>query len=140
MHLDRALQFLSDHAKGVLLTIRSNGRPQASNIVYAVDDEGVVRISVTDDRAKTANLRRDPRASLHVASEDFWQYVVVEADAELTPVTTEPGDLASRELRLLYRAVSGEHDDWDDYDRAMIDQRRLVVRLHPIRAYGMVRD
>lgn len=140
MDLDRALQFLSDHAKGVLLTIRSNGRPQASNIVYAVDDEGVVRISVTDDRAKTANLRRDPRASLHVASDDFWQYVVLEADADLTPVTTEPGDLASRELRQLYREVSGEHDDWDDYDRAMIDQRRLVVRLHPTRAYGMVRD
>lgn len=140
MDLDRALQFLSDHAKGVLLTIRSNGRPQASNIVYAVDDEGVVRVSVTDDRAKTANLRRDPRASLHVASDDFWQYVVLEADADLTPVTTEPGDLASRELRQLYREVSGEHDDWDDYDRAMIDQRRLVVRLHPTRAYGMVRD
>lgn len=140
MDLDRALQFLSDHAKGVLLTIRSNGRPQASNIVYAVDDEGVVRISVTDDRAKTANLRRDPRASLHVASDDFWQYVVVEADADLTPVTTEPGDLASHDLRQLYRAVSGEHDDWDDYDRAMIEQRRLVVRLHPTRAYGMVRD
>ena len=140
MDLDRALPFLSDHATGVLLTIRSNGRPQASNIVYAVDDQGIARISVTDDRAKTANLRRDPRASLHVASEDFWQYVVVEADAELTPVTAEPGDLTSHELRELYRAVSGEHDDWDDYDRAMIEQRRLVVRLHPTRAYGALRD
>lgn len=140
MDLDRARRFAADRSKGVLLTIRSNGRPQASNIVYALDDEGLVRISVTDDRAKTANLRRDPRASLHVASDDFWQYVVLEADAELTPVTTEPGDEASRELRDLYRAVSGEHDDWDDYDRAMIEQQRLVVRLHPVRAYGMVRD
>ena len=140
MDLDRALQFVSERATGVLLTIRSSGRPQASNIVYALDSEGVVRISVTDDRAKTANLRRDPRASLHVASDDFWQYVVVEADAELTPVTTEPGDLTSHELRQLYRAVSGEHDDWDDYDQAMIDQRRLVVRLHPTRAYGALHD
>lgn len=140
MDLDRARQFASARSKGVLLTIRSNGRPQASNIVYAMDDEGVVRISVTDDRAKTANLRRDPRASLHVASDDFWQYVVLEADADLTGVTTEPGDEASRELRELYRAVSGEHDDWDEYDQAMIEQQRLVVRLRPNRAYGMVRD
>ena len=139
MDLDRALQFATDSSKGVLLTIRSNGRPQASNIVYALED-GTVRISVTDDRAKTANLRRDPRASLHVASDDFWQYVVLEADAELTPVATEPGDATTRELRDLYRAISGEHDDWDDYDRAMIEQRRLVVRLHPTRAYGAVRD
>lgn len=140
MDLDRARQFASSRSKGVLLTIRSNGRPQASNIVYAMDDEDVVRISVTDDRAKTANLRRDPRASLHVASDDFWQYVVLEADADLTAVTTEPGDEASRELRELYRSVSGEHDDWDEYDQAMIDQQRLVVRLRPTRAYGMVRD
>ena len=139
MDLITALDFVRARSKGVLLTLRSNGRPQASNIVYGVDDD-VVRISVTDDRAKTHNLRRDPRASLHVTSEDFWQYVVLEADADLTDVTTRPGDEASQELRALYRSVSGEHPDWDDYDRAMVDQRRLVVRLRPTRAYGMVRD
>ena len=139
MDLITALDFVRARSKGVLLTLRSNGRPQASNIVYGVDDD-VVRISVTDDRAKTHNLRRDPRASLHVTSDDFWQYVVLEADADLTDVTTRPGDEASRELRALYRSVSGEHPDWDDYDRAMVDQQRLVVRLRPTRAYGMVRD
>lgn len=139
MDIDRALEFAADRSKGVLLTLRSNGRPQASNIVYAVGDDDVVRISVTDDRAKTANLRRDPRASLHVASDDFWQYVVVEADAELSPVATRPGDDTCRELRELYRAVSGEHDDWDDFDRAMVRDHRLVLRLRPERAYGQVR-
>jgi PPOX class probable F420-dependent enzyme len=137
--LDRALAFAADRSKGVLLTVRSNGRPQASNIVYALGDDGVVRISVTDDRAKTANLRRDPRASLHVTSDDFWQFVVVEADAELSAVASEPGDDTCRELRDLYRAVSGEHEDWDDYDRAMVRDRRLVLRLRPERAYGQVR-
>ena len=139
MDLDRALAFAADRSRGVLLTLRSNGRPQASNIVYALGDDGVVRISVTDDRAKTANLRRDPRASLHVTSDDFWQFVVVEADAELSAVASEPGDDTCRELRDLYRAVSGEHEDWDDYDRAMVRDRRLVVRLRPERAYGQVR-
>lgn len=139
MDLDRALDFAGERSKGTLLTVRGNGRPQASNIVYAVDD-GVARISVTDDRAKTANLRRDPRASLHVTSDDFWQYVVIEAEAELSPVATEAGDATCHELRDLYRSVSGEHEDWDEYDAAMVRDRRLVVRLRPERAYGMVRD
>lgn len=139
MDLDRALAFAADRSRGTVLTIRGNGRPQASNIVYALQD-GVVRISVTDDRAKTANLRRDPRASLHVTSDDFWQYVVLEADAELSPVAAEPGDATCLELRELYRVVSGEHDDWDAYDAAMVRDRRLVLRLRPGRAYGMVRD
>ncbi len=139
MDLDRALAFVGQRSKGTLLTVRSNGRPQASNIVYALDD-AVVRISVTDDRAKTANLRRDPRASLHVTSDDFWEYVVLEAEAELSPVATEPGDATCHELRDLYRGVSGEHEDWDEYDAAMVRDRRLVVRLRPERAYGQVRD
>jgi PPOX class probable F420-dependent enzyme len=138
MDLARALHFAADRRRGVLMTLRRNGRPQASNIIYALDD-GVVRISVTDDRAKTANLRRDPRASLHVTSDDFWQYVVLEGDAELMPVTTEPGDATGRELRELYRSLRGEHEDWDDYDAAMVRDRRLVVRLRPARAYGQVR-
>lgn len=140
MDLDRALTFVGERAKGTLLTVRSNGRPQASNIMYALGEDRVVRISVTDDRAKTANLRRDPRASLHVTSDDFWQYVVVEAEAELTPVATEPGDDTCLELRDVYRGISGEHEDWDEYDAAMVRDRRLVLRLHPERAYGMVRD
>lgn len=139
MDLDRALAFVGQRSKATLLTLRSNGRPQASNVVYALDD-GVVRISVTDDRAKTANLRRDPRAGLHVTSDDFWEYVVLEAEAELSPVAAEPGDATCHELRDLYRAVSGEHEDWDDYDAAMVRDRRLVVRLRPERAYGQVRD
>lgn len=139
MELDRALAFVARRRTGVLIALRANGRPQASNIMYGLDD-GVVRISVTQGRAKTANLRRDPRASLHVTSDDFWQYVVLEGDADLSPVATEPGDATCRELRSVYRSIQGEHDDWDEYDRAMVDDQRLVVRLRPTHAYGLVRD
>ena len=139
MDLDHALDFAAARAKGVVMTIRANGRPQASNIMFGIEG-ALVRISVTADRAKTANVRRDPRVSLHVTSEDFWEYVVLEADADLSPVAAEPEDDACLELRGLYRQLSGEHENWDEYDAAMIRDRRQVLRLRPTRAYGMLRD
>jgi PPOX class probable F420-dependent enzyme len=137
MDLDHALAFARERSRGVLATVKADGRPQLSNIMYALGDDGLIRISVTADRAKTANLRRDPRASLHVTTDDFWAYVVVEGDVELTPVAGAPDDATVEELIELYRHLQGEHDDWDDYRRAMVDDRRLVVRLRPVRAYGM---
>ncbi|MFE9954097.1 PPOX class F420-dependent oxidoreductase [Micromonospora sp. NPDC005299] len=123
---------------GVLATLKRDGRPQLSTVVYSVDrDAGLIRISVTDGRAKTANLRRDPRASFHVSSEDGWAYAVAEARAELTPVAERPDDPTVEELVGLYRAVQGEHPDWDDFRRAMVAERRLVLRLHVERLYGM---
>ena len=71
---------------------RRDGRPQLSNVVYALGGDDVIRISVTDGRAKTANLRRDPRASLHVSRDDFWAYAVVEGTARLLPVAGAPDD------------------------------------------------
>ncbi|MGN9919639.1 PPOX class F420-dependent oxidoreductase [Micromonospora palomenae] len=123
---------------GVLATIKRDGRPQLSNVLYAFDREReLIRVSVTDDRAKTANLRRDPRASFHVSSDDGWAYAVAEARAELTPVAAGPDDPTAEELIGLYRAVQGEHPDWDDFRAAMVAERRLVLRLHVERLYGM---
>jgi PPOX class probable F420-dependent enzyme len=138
MELDAALGFVGDRRKGVLTTLRADGGPQLSNIVYQLGDDRLIRISVTDSRAKTRNLRRDPRASLHVTSDDFWQYVVVEGTAELTPVAASPDDPTVTELVEYYRTLSGEHPDWDDYRRSMVAEGRLLVHLHPERAYGMV--
>lgn len=138
MELDDALTFVRRHRNGVLTTIKRDGRPQLSNIVYVTDDAGIIRISVTADRAKTRNAARDRRVSLHVSREDFWAYAVVEGDAELSAVSTEPGDAAGQELADLYRALSGEHPDWDDYFRAMVADRRQVLRLRPTHAYGMI--
>ena len=137
MDLDRALDVLRDNRKGVLVTQRRDGRPQLSNIVFALGDDGVVRISITDDRAKTKNLRRTPTASLYVTREDFWAYLVVDADAELSPVAAAPDDATVEELIALYRSLSGEHPDWDDYRRSMVADKRLVARLRPTHAYGM---
>ncbi|MFP3907679.1 MAG: PPOX class F420-dependent oxidoreductase [Acidimicrobiales bacterium] len=137
---DAALRrLLETSQKGVLVTLKRDGRPQLSNIIYAVTDD-VVRISVTDTRAKTKNLRRDPRASMHVTSDDFWSYAVVEGDAELSPVAADPADDTVEELVALYRAMRGEHPDWDDYRASMVRDRRLVVRLPVTRIYGMARD
>ncbi|HUF33795.1 MAG TPA: PPOX class F420-dependent oxidoreductase [Acidimicrobiales bacterium] len=132
-------QLIADHHRGVLVTLKRDGRPQLSNIMYALGDDGIVRISVTDGRAKTANLRRDLRASLHVTSDDFWSYAVVEGDADLSAVAADPGDDTVEELVALYRSLQGEHDDWDDYRAAMVRDRRLVVRLPVGHLYGMAR-
>lgn len=136
MELSRALDIVRSRREGVLATQRLDGRAQLSNIIYSADDD-VIRISVTESRAKTRNLRRDPRASLHVLGDDFWHYVVIDADAELGPVTSRPEDDAADELVELYRALQGEHPDWADYRRAMVADRRLVLRLTPTHAYGM---
>jgi PPOX class probable F420-dependent enzyme len=137
MASDEALRdLLATHKRGVLVTLKRDGRPQLSNVAYAFDD-GVIRISVTEDRAKTKNLRRDPRASFHVAREDFYAYAVAEGDAELTPVAADPHDATVDQLVEVYRAVAGEHDDWDDFRAAMVRDRRLVVRLPVVRVYGM---
>jgi PPOX class probable F420-dependent enzyme len=137
VELDHALAFAGARHQGVLATIRRDARPQLSNIVYRLDG-GVARISVTADRAKTRNLERDPRAALYVVGDDFWHYVVLDGMAELTPVAGAPDDATVGELVGLYRAISGEHPDWDEYRRVMVDERRLVVRLSIDRAYGML--
>ncbi|MEU6464183.1 PPOX class F420-dependent oxidoreductase [Streptomyces sp. NPDC046976] len=135
---DALLPLLSEGHGGVLVTLRRDGRPQLSNVSHAYDpDERIIRISVTDDRAKTRNLRRDPRASYHVTSDDRWAYTVAEGMAELSPVAEDPHDETVAELIRLYRAVIGEHPDWDEYRAAMVRDRRLVVRLHVARVYGI---
>lgn len=123
--------------QGVLVTLKRDGRPQVSNVAYVLGADDVIRISVTDDRAKTANLRRDPRASLHVTRDDFYAYAVVEGDAALLPVAQDPHDATADTLVEYYRAVAGEHDDWEDYRRAMVADRRLVIELPVERLYGM---
>jgi PPOX class probable F420-dependent enzyme len=123
----------------VLATIKNDGRPQLSNIGYSYDlESSLVRISVTADRAKTRNLQRDPRVTLHVASTDFWSWVAVEGTAELTPVAADPHDATVEELVTYYRAINGEHDDWADYRAAMVADRRLVLRFRPEHAYGQL--
>jgi PPOX class probable F420-dependent enzyme len=138
METDKALQAARDTNQSVLVTIRSDGRPQLSNVLHTVDADGVVRVSITTDRAKYKNLRRTPWAALHINGPTFWGYAVLEGDVTLSEPATAPDDSTVDELVELYRAISGEHDDWDDYRSAQVSQHRVVVRLTPTRAYGML--
>jgi PPOX class probable F420-dependent enzyme len=133
------LAFVAEHRWGVLATIKGDGRPQLSNVGYSYDAEAqLVRVSVTDSRAKTRNLRADPRVTLHVASKDFWTWVAVEGTAELTPVAADPHDATVEELVTYYRGISGDHPDWEEYRAAMVADRRLVVRFRPEHTYGQL--
>jgi PPOX class probable F420-dependent enzyme len=133
-------EFIAGQRQGVLVTLRKDGRPQLSNVTYAwYPEEQTIRVSITADRAKTHNMRRDPRVSFHVTSPDFWSYAVVDGQAELSDVAEEPYDAAVEELVDLYRTVRGEHPDWDDFRAAMVRDKRLVLRLRAERAYGSVR-
>ena len=138
MQISEALDFIRDKRNGILIALKSDGRPQSSNIAYAVGDDDVIRVSVTDGRAKTANLRRDPRASLHVNRDDFWAYAVIEADVTMLPVATSRDDATVDALVDYYRTIVGEHDNWDEYRQAMVDDSRLLLELHPTHAYGML--
>jgi len=135
---DRLLTLLADNHHGVVTTIKRDGRPQLSNVSYTFDqDRRLIRASITDSRAKTKNLRRDPRVSFYVSAPNFGAYVVAEGEAELTPVTTAPTDATADELVEVYRAIAGEHPDWDDYREAMVKDERLVLRIPVTRVYGM---
>lgn len=123
----------------MLATIRRDGRPQLSNINYLYEPARQrVRISVTADRAKARNLVRDPRASLHVTSDDFWTWAVVSGAVTLSDVAADPGDAAVEELVELYRLLQDEHPDWDEYRRVMVSDKRRVVRIAVTEAYGQI--
>jgi uncharacterized protein len=135
---DKLLALISGNSLGVLATIKRDGRPQLSNVSYHFDPrEVVLRVSITEPRAKTRNLRRDPRASIFVDSDDGWSYAVAEGTAELTPPATSPGDDTVEALIALYRNIAGEHPDWDDYRQAMVTDRRVLLTLPISHVYGM---
>lgn len=118
-----------------LVTIKRDGRPQLSVINYKYD-AGVVRVSVTDDRVKVKNLRRDPRMSLHVVSDDHWHWVVAEGNASLSAVAADPADATVDALVALYRDVAGEHPDWQEYREAMVTDRRILLSMRVEHTYG----
>jgi PPOX class probable F420-dependent enzyme len=138
MELAEALDFIRPRRHGVVVGVKRDGRPQLSNISFLLGDEGLIRVSVTDGRAKTAILRRDPRVALHVTRDDFYAYVVVEGTAELSAVAASEDDEVADELVDLYRSLAGEHSDWAEFRAAMVAERRLMLRIRPERAYGML--
>jgi PPOX class probable F420-dependent enzyme len=112
----------------VMATLHPDGRPQLS-LVRAWVHDGVAEVSLTEHRVKTRNLRRDPRVALLGASGGDQRFVVAEGVAELSDPSTAPGDETGRQLADLYRALAGDHPDWNEYDRAMVEDQRLVARI-----------
>jgi uncharacterized protein len=135
---DKLLAVIADNSLGVLATVKRDGRPQLSNVQYYFDARHVaVLVSITEPRAKTRNLRRDPRASLLVSSDDGWSYAVAEGTAQLTPPAVAVDDDTVEALITLYRNIAGEHPDWDDYRHAMGTDRRVLLTLPITHVYGM---
>jgi PPOX class probable F420-dependent enzyme len=135
---DRLLALLAEHHGGVVVTLKRDGRPQLSNVSYTFDPATrLIRVSITDGRAKTRNLRRDPRVSFYLSGPNFRSYVVAEGTAELTPVAKDPNDATVEELIDVYRAIAGDHPDWQEYREAMVADERLVLRIPVDRVYGM---
>jgi PPOX class probable F420-dependent enzyme len=127
--LDGLLAFVRPRHRLVLMTTRADGRPQASPVTGGVDPQGRVVISTYPERAKTVNARREPRVSVLVLSDDFgdaWVQVDGECEVIDPPDSVEP-------LVEYFRCISGEHPDWDEYRRAMVEQGKSLLRVTPTR-------
>ena len=123
------LEFIRIRHHAIVITVRGDGRPQASPVTCGVDDEGRIVIATYPERAKTRNARRDPRVSVLFLSDDFGgAWVQVDGTGEVldVPDAVEP-------LVDYFRAISGEHPDWAEYREAMLKQGKSLLRVTPDR-------
>ena len=123
------LEFIRTRHHAIVITVRGDGRPQASPVTCGVDDEGRIVIATYPERAKTRNARRDPRVSVLFLSDDFGgAWVQVDGTGEVldVPDAVEP-------LVDYFRAISGEHPDWAEYREAMLKQGKSLLRVTPDR-------
>jgi PPOX class probable F420-dependent enzyme len=125
MSPDEARAFVVSNHRAVLITRRPGGGLQTSPVLVGVDDEGKVVISTREDAYKTRNLRRDPTVVLRVLSDAFFgRWMQIEGTAQVVSLPEAMEGLVD-----YYRRISGEHSDWDDYRRAMEQERRVLVRV-----------
>jgi PPOX class probable F420-dependent enzyme len=125
MSPDEAREFVASNHRAVLMTRRRDGGLQTSPVLVGVDDEGKVVISTREDAYKTRNLRRDPTVVLRVLSDAFFgRWTQIEGTAQVVSLPEAMEGLVD-----YYRRISGEHSDWDDYRRAMEQERRVLVRV-----------
>ncbi len=117
--------FIRPRHRGVLLTTRRDGRPQASLVTMGLDGEGRIVVASYPERAKVRNIRRNPAASMVVMSDEFsGEWVQVDGTATIVDLPDAVEGLVE-----YFRVVSGEHPDWDEYRRAMVDQGKCLIRL-----------
>ncbi len=124
-----ALAFIASNHRAVLATSRSDGHPQLSLVAAGVDGDTVV-VSTRETAIKTKNLRRRPRASLIVFTDNFYgDSVQVEGPVQVVSLPEAMDGLVA-----YYRQISGEHPDWDDYRAAMEREQRVLLRISVERA------
>jgi PPOX class probable F420-dependent enzyme len=122
---EQAPDFLREHHRAVMHTYRSDGAPQLSPVVVAVDGAGRALVSTREPSMKVTNLRRDPRVSLCAFTDRFFgPWIRIDGRAEVVALPE-----AMELLVDYYRRVAGEHDDWDDYREAMRAEQRVMVRI-----------
>jgi PPOX class probable F420-dependent enzyme len=121
---DQLIEFLRPRHTGILATTRADGRPQLSPVTFGTDTDGRIVVATYPQRAKAHNLRRDARASMCVLSPDNDTWVQVDGTAEVIdlPDAVEP-------LVDYFRAISGEHPNWDEYRAAMVRQGKSLIRI-----------
>ncbi|WP_298444001.1 PPOX class F420-dependent oxidoreductase [Gordonia sp. (in: high G+C Gram-positive bacteria)] len=122
---------------GILATLKRNGFPQLSPVtaVYHRDADTIL-ISMTDGRAKTRNLRREPKAAIEFTSPDGYTWATAEGPVELLGPATDPDAPEVDALVEYYRLGAGEHPDWAEFRQAMVDDRRVLAVIHVDRVYG----
>ncbi len=122
---DRLVEFVRPRHRAIVATRRSDGRPQLSPATCGIDTAGRIVVSTYPERAKAANARRDAAVSVLVLS-DEWDgpWVRIDGTAEVIdpPDSVEP-------LVDYYRAISGEHPDWEEYRQAMVRQGKSLLRI-----------
>ena len=137
MTYEDILPFLETHPQAVMVTFRRNGAAQMS-IVTCGPYQGGVAFTTTAGRAKLTNLLRDPRCTIMVAKPDWRGYVVLEGTAYVKSTDRTDHEELRLALRDVYRAASGrDHPDWDDYDRAMVHDKRAAIIVRSDKVYGM---
>ncbi|MEV7083396.1 PPOX class F420-dependent oxidoreductase [Streptomyces sp. NPDC093516] len=138
---DEALSdLLAAQRFGTLATVKRSGHPHLTTMAYSWDAESrTLRFSTTADRVKVTHLRREPRAALHVQGGDVWSFAVAEGEAEVSAVTSVPGDAVGRELLAMIPADAAPQDE-DAFLRQLVDERRVVIRLRVDRLYGTALD
>ncbi|MFI2205489.1 pyridoxamine 5'-phosphate oxidase family protein [Streptomyces sp. NPDC020192] len=138
---DEALSdLLGKQRFGTLASIKRSGHPHLTTMLYHWDPQArIARFSTTADRVKVRHLRHNPRAALHVQGGDVWSFAVAEGEAEVSEITTVPGDAVGRELLGMIPEAARPEDEAAFLEQ-LVDERRVVIRLKVDRLYGTALD
>ena len=137
---DNVREFCTNNHRGVLTAFRRNGGAQMSIVTCGAYGEGVA-FTVTETRAKLHLLRRNSNCTLLVSAEEWRPFVVLEGQARILSADNTGANELRLALRDVYRAAAGEaHSNWDEYDAAMLTDRRSAIVVAPTHIYGTALD